>query len=366
MVKVKEWVKNLVTYKPGKPIEYVAKEIGIEAEEIVKLASNENSMGASPAAVAAIRNNIDSIYKYPDGSSYDLINKLAGKYLISSEQIVVGNGSDEIINLIYSAFCEKGDKAIMAFPSFAEYLLIGMAHRSNVVKVPLVDFKIDLAGIKEAIDGNTRIVFLNSPNNPTGTIIEQKELEAFMKAVPDDILVVLDEAYYEYATGKPGFPESVEFIKRFDNLLILRTFSKAYGLAGLRIGYGMGSSEIIDAINKVRQPFNVNRVAQIAAGAALEDTKFISETRTMNETGMNYLKSELKDIGVEYVESYANFLLIDLKTDADSVSDKLLKRGVIVRSMSGYGLKEFVRVTVGNESENRKFVAALKSVMNEV
>lgn len=364
-MKVKDWVKNLVTYNPGKPITYAAREMGMTADEIVKLASNENSLGSSPLAVAALKENINTFYRYPDGSNYDLIGKLSNKYSVLPEQIAVGNGSDEIINLIYSAFCQETDEAIMAFPSFAEYLLIGAVHRVNVLRVPLKELKTDLDAITNAVNKNTKVIFLNSPNNPTGTIIKYDELMEFLKNIPEDILVVMDEAYYEYAAGKPDFPETIDFIHNFDNFLILRTFSKAYGLAGLRIGYAIGDKEIIDAINQVRQPFNVNKAAQIAAFAALDDTEFLYKVRSMVESGMTYLKSEFKNMGIGYTESYANFLLINLKTNAENISDKLLKKGVIVRSMSGYGLKEFIRVTVGNETENKRFIASLKSVLNE-
>ncbi len=361
MVKIRKWVKDLNTYKPGKPMKYVAREIGIDENNIVKLASNENSLGPSPLAIAALQANLSELSRYPDASCYDLRGKIAKKQTISPDQIMFGNGSDEIIGLLYAAFCEEGDESIMTFPSFAEYLLIGSAHKIKVNMIPLENFKVNLDTMKKSINSKTRIIFLNSPNNPTGTIIKSDELVEFMNSIPNDLLVVVDEAYYEFALGMPEFPETVDMLSDYDNLLILRTFSKAYGLAGLRIGYALGSKEIINAINNVRQPFNVNKAAQIAATAALDDVQFLNRTREMVKNGMDYLKSEFDLLNLKYVESYANFILVDLKES--NLDERLLKKGIIVRDMRGYGLKNFIRVTVGSASENKKFITNLKCLL---
>ncbi len=361
MIKIRKWVRDLTTYAPGKPIQYVAREIGINENDIVKLASNENSLGPSPLATAAIQANINEVFRYPDGLCYDLKEKIAEKYSISSDRIIFGNGSDEIIGLLYAAICEEGDETIMAFPSFAEYLLIGNTHKVKVNMASLKNFKTDLNAVRKSVNDRTRIIFLNSPNNPTGAIIMRDELTEFMNKIPNDILVVVDEAYYEFAIGKPGFYETIDMLSDYDNLAILRTFSKAYGLAGLRIGYAIGSKEVIQAINNVRQPFNVNIVAQIAAMAALDDRKFLKQTRKMVKDGMDYLKSEFDMLNLKYVESYANFILVDLKKP--DIAEMLLKKGVIVRDMKGYGLENFIRVTVGNSDENKKFITNLRELM---
>lgn len=356
---VPDYISSLVAYPPGKPIEEVEREYGIKGS--IKLASNENPLGPSPKAVDAINRHVSGIHRYPDGSCYYLKDRLAGHLGISKNKIILGNGSNEIIELIVRAFLRPGDEAVMAHPAFIVYQLIVQAGGGKNVIMPLKDFTHDLEAMAGAVTEKTRLVFITNPNNPTGTIVKKDDFQRFLSRVPEDVIVVMDEAYFEYVSD-PEYPNGMDYIN--ERLVIsLRTFSKIYGLAGVRIGYGVASDGIISYMEKVRQPFNVNSLAQVAALAALDDQEHVEKSVTINKEGLAYLYGELDKMGLNYVKSHANFLLIDMKADGIKVYQDLLREGVIVRPMGIYDLKNYLRVTVGLPEENKRFVKALKKVI---
>ena len=362
-MKVAEYIEKLKPYEGGKPIEELKRELGIEGE-IIKLASNENPLGPSKKATEAIKNIADKVNFYPDGDAYYLKDELAKKLGVSRDNLIFGNGSDELIELIYRTFAtDPKDEIIYCYPTFIEYKIIGMAFNKKLIELPLKDFAYDIDAIIDATSPNTRIVFLNTPNNPTGTAIKREDIERVIESVSDDVLVVIDEAYYEYAKAEDDYDELLDLYKK-GNVIILRTFSKAYGLAGLRIGYGIASEEIVNYLNRTRPPFNVNIVAQYAAIAALDDDEHIENSVKNNQKGKEYLYSEFDKLGLKYVKTYANFILFDVGDDADKIYNELLKKGVIVRSMSGYGYKTFLRVTIGTPHENEIFITRLKEILN--
>ena len=361
MLKVREGVRDLVPYDPGKPIEELEREKGIKA---VKLASNENPLGPSPKAVEAIKRAAERVNRYPDGACYYLKGKLASFLGVPRENIILGNGSNEIIEILMRTFLETGDEVVYAWPAFVVYKLISKAMGLKAVEVPLTeDLRHDLPAMASAVTEKTKMIFVANPNNPTGTMVNADEVRAFLKDLPEDIIVVFDEAYYEFARGFPGFPELLEeAVSGERNIVLMRTFSKAYGLAGLRIGYAVSNRELIDYMNRVRQPFNVNLVAQEAALAALDDQEHVGRTLELTRSGLEYLYSELDSMGLPYVPTCTNFLLVKVG-EGRKVFEALLDRGVIVRAMDGYSLPEYIRVTVGLPEENRRFVEALREVL---
>ncbi len=360
---VEDFIRKLKPYEGGKPVDELKRELGIEGE-IIKLASNENPLGASPKAVAAIRERAKDVYMYPDGNAYYLRKELASHLGVGEGNLIFGNGSDEILELLFRTFAtRKSDEIVYCYPSFIEYKLIGMAFNKKLVEIPLKDFSCDVDGLIEKITPNTRLIFLNTPNNPVGTIIEKKDIERVIESTPDEAIVVIDEAYYEYAISEDGYEELIDLYKK-GNVIILRTFSKAYGLAGLRIGYGVASEEIIGYLHRTKPPFNVNLLAQEAARAALGDDEHIRKSVEINKAGKKFLYNEFDRIGIRYVKSYGNFILFDAGRDANEVYEALLKRGVIIRSMTGYGLSNFLRVTVGTMEQNRVFIARLREVLD--
>ena len=362
-MRVDKHIEKLKPYEGGKPIEELRRELGIKGR-IIKLASNENPLGPSKKAVEAIKSVTDSVNLYPDGDCFYLKNKLAEKLSVSRDNIIFGNGSDELIELIYRTFATGLDDEILyCYPTFVEYKIIGMSFGKRLIEVPLKGFSYDVDALIEHINDKTRVIFLNTPNNPTGTIIKKADIEKVIDSAPDDTLVVIDEAYYEYAISENDYEELLDLYKK-SNVIILRTFSKAYGLAGLRIGYGIAKAEIIDYLNRVRPPFNVNIVAQSAALAALDDEEHIRNSVEVARVGKSYLYSEFDRMGLKYVKSYTNYILFDVNRDADFLYRELLKRGVIVRSMAGYGYKTMLRVTVGTDEENRIFVSNLEEILN--
>lgn len=359
---VPDYIASLVAYPPGKPIEEVEREYGIKGS--IKLASNENPLGPSPKAVEAIQSHVAAIHRYPDGSCYYLKERLAERLAIPKNRIILGNGSNEIIELLVRTFLRPGDEAVMAHPAFIVYQLIVQAAGGKNIILPLKEFTHDLDAMAGAVTGKTRLVFITNPNNPTGTIVKRNEFERFLKRVPEDVIVVMDEAYFEYVAD-PEYPNGMDYIN--DRLVIsLRTFSKIYGLAGLRIGYGVASEEIINYLEKVRQPFNVNSLAQVAAMAALDDQGHVEKSIRTNSDGLLYLYGELDRMGLGYVKSHANFLLVDMKGDGVKVYQELMKKGVIVRPMGVYDLKNHLRITVGLPEENKRFIEALKGVIKQV
>jgi histidinol-phosphate aminotransferase len=356
---VPEYLRTLIPYAPGKPIEEVEREIGIA--DSIKLASNENPLGPSPLALDAMRQKLAQIHLYPDGDCFYLKHALTGKLNVAPDNLIFGNGSNEIIELAIRTFMRAGDEAVMARQAFVVYKLVVQAVGGISQEVPLRNFTHDLEAIGAAISGRTRIVLLANPNNPTGTIYCKAKWETFLKQVPPDVLIIVDEAYFEYVEAA-DYPNSLDYHQQGKNLLTLRTFSKLYGLAGLRIGYGIADKEIISLMHRVRQPFNVNAPAQWAALAALNDGEHVRRSLDNNRQGLDYLTAEFARLGIEYVRSHANFILLRVGKGED-VFKRLLAQGIIVRPMAGYQFPEYLRVTIGTMDENRKFIDGLKKAL---
>jgi histidinol-phosphate aminotransferase len=356
---VPEYIRTLVPYAPGKPIEEVEREIGISNS--IKLASNENPLGPSPLALEAMGRKLAQLHLYPDGDCFYLKSALTAKLNVSPEQLIFGNGSNEIIELAIRTFMRAGDEAVMARQAFVVYKLVVQAVGGISKEVPLRDFTHDLEAIGEAISAKTRIVFLANPNNPTGTIYRKAQWEAFLKQVAPDLLIIVDEAYFEYVEAA-DYPNSLHDHQQGKTLLTLRTFSKLYGLAGLRIGYAVADKKIISLMHRVRQPFNVNAPAQWAALAALDDREHVRRSLESNRQGLQYLTREFARLGIEYVPSHANFIFLRVGKGED-VFNRLLAQGIIVRPMAGYQFPEYIRVTIGTMDENRKFIDGLKKAV---
>jgi histidinol-phosphate aminotransferase len=358
---IPEQILSIAPYEPGKPIEEIEREYGIKKS--VKLASNENPLGPSPMAVAAVLENIGNMHRYPDGAWHKLRFKLAEKYGVSPDTIIIGNGSDDIIAILCHAFLAPGDNAVMPFPSFLMYDISVRAAGGIPVRAPLNGMAIDLDAVAGAITPGTRMVFLTNPNNPTGSHFSKNDFQRFLKAVPEDVLVVVDEAYAEFVRDPDAY-NALETPLADPRIVCLRTFSKAYGLAGFRVGYGIMDPSVADVLHRVRQPFNVNSLAQVAAAAALDDVEFLEKSVAVMLQGVDFLQAELTSMGLVVHPTQANFFLVDVKTDASRVFQELLKYGVIVRAMGAYGFSTCLRVNAGLESENRTFIAALKQVLN--
>jgi histidinol-phosphate aminotransferase len=356
MIKAPEHIKSIKPYVPGKPVEELERELGIQ--DSVKLASNENPAGPSPQAIKALRKGIGGLNRYPDGDCYYLREALADKLGLSVDELIFGNGSNEVIELAVRTFMGPDDEAVMAHPSFVVYSMIVQAVKGKNIIVPLREWRHDLDAMASAITDRTKIIFIANPNNPTGTINTASEMDLFMKRVPDGVLVVVDEAYYEYVSS-PDYAENMDYFRQGRDVLVLRTFSKIYGLSGLRIGYGMAKAGIITEMNKVRQPFNVNSLAQSAALAALDDEKHLERSRGINDRGKKYIYKGLRSLGISYVPTEANFIFITFKNNITAeLYKELLEKGVIVRPM---GPRD-VRVTIGLAGENKKLIEALKGV----
>jgi histidinol-phosphate aminotransferase len=361
-MKSKATIGNLPVYKPGKPMEEVKKELGLK--EVIKLASNENPHGASSKVREAIEREFSQMAVYPDGGSMNLRSAVSDHLGIEQDQIIFGNGSDEIINMISRAFLEKGDRTIMAFPTFPQYRHNAEVEGAEIVEVPLVDGKHDLTAMLAEVNDNTKIVWVCNPNNPTGTISTKDEFIPFLKAIPPHVLVVSDEAYFEYIDD-PDYPDTISLLKDYPNLLILRTFSKIYGLASLRIGYGVAHPNIIHLVNQVREPFNNNRLAQAAALAALADQGFVQSCREANRQGLEYIQSHLEQLGLSYYPAYGNFIAFSVGRSAAEVFQQLLQKGFITRTDPGWELPTYLRVTVGTEEQNKKLVQALAEALGK-
>jgi histidinol-phosphate aminotransferase len=353
-----EHVRRITPYLPGKPIGELAREFGLDERDIVKLASNENPRGPGPAVRAALAEAAADLSRYPDGNGFALKAALAARFAVDPSQIVLGNGSNDILELVTQAFLQPGDRAVYSRHAFAVYPLATRARGGIGIEVAAKDLGHDLPAMRKAIDERTRIVFVANPNNPTGTWLAPTALETFIASVPQDTLVVLDEAYNEYLPPQRQ-ARSAAWLGSYPNLILSRTFSKAYGLAALRVGYGIMHPKVADMLNRVRQPFNVNALAQVAALAALGDGAYVEESRALNDAGMRQLEDGLKAQGVGFVPSHGNFLLVEVG-DAGRVYQRLLEQGVIVRPVANYGLPAHLRVTVGLPEENRRFLAALK------
>jgi len=356
---VRKHIISIDPYEAGKPIEEIKRQLGLK--EIIKLASNENPLGPSPKAVEAIKKTLKGINRYPDSQGYYLKRKLSKVLNLGPDFLILGNGSDELIDIIIKTFVEEDEHIITADFTFLEYRIISSVKNRTVITVPLKYFKYDLDAIKAKIDRKTKLVFIANPNNPTGTYLTRLEIEDFMRDLPDSVMVVFDEAYDAFI-DVDDFPNSLGLIRN-NNCIILKTFSKAYGLAGLRIGYAIARPEFASYMEIARQPFNVNSLAQAAAIAALDDDRFLLKTRKVILSGKNYLYDKLKTLGIPYVPSVANFILIDVGRDGVEIFKKMLKFGVIVRDMKQYGLKNFIRVTVGTPRENERFIKVLKKIL---
>lgn len=355
MITPPDYVLGIQPYVPGKPLSELERELGISNS--IKLASNENPVGPSPAALDAIRDSFSDLNRYPDGSGYFLKRELAAALSVAEDELILGNGSNELLNISVKTFMRDGDEAVMAVPSFVVYFMAVQSVGGKSIQVPLKDHTHDLAAMADAITPKTKMVFIANPNNPTGTMNTKQEFDRMMERVPEDVLVVLDEAYYEYVAD-PEYADSMKHFRSGRNVLILRTFSKIYGLAGLRLGYGIAKKEILSDMNRIREPFNTNSIAQTAAVAALHDLKHVAHSKGVNEEGKNYFYRELDALEIKYVPTQTNFIYIPFQGAVD-LYEKLLRQGVIIRPMG----PNAVRVTIGLPEENRRFIEALKKTL---
>ena len=360
-IQAPQHIQKIAPYQGGKPITELAREMHLNVEDIVKLASNENPLGISPKADYAIQEAILEIARYPDGNSFALREAVSNKFNVSPDQIVFGNGSNDILELVARAYLSADSEVIYSQHAFAVYPLVTQAMGAKGVVVPAKDFGHDLSAMLAAVTDKTSLIFIANPNNPTGTLLAKDALFAFLQQVPKNVLVVLDEAYDEYLPAEHK-SQAISWIKEFDNLLISRTFSKAYGLAGLRIGFGLCHAQIADMMNRVRQPFNVNSVAQAAAVASLADDDFVERSYALNQAGMAQLKQGFNQLGLSYIPSFANFISVKVG-DAATINQKLLQNGVIVRPVANYEMPEYLRVSIGLFSENAKFLDVLAKIL---
>ncbi|MEQ1635546.1 MAG: histidinol-phosphate transaminase [Methylococcales bacterium] len=356
-------VQHLSPYIPGKPVEELERELGLS--NIVKLASNENPLGPSPTTIRAIQANTAELTRYPDGSGFHLKQALAEKYQLSSSQITLGNGSNELLELVARTFLTTAHSAVFSQHAFAVYPIVTQAIGAKAIVVPALNYGHDLDAMLKSITPQTRLVFIANPNNPTGTVLPQAKLQEFIKALPPTVVCVLDEAYYEFVSAEQQ-GDAVAWLDACPNLLITRTFSKAYGLAGLRIGYGLSSTDLADLLNRVRQPFNNNSLALAAAEAALADTDYLQQTILLNQQGMQQLTNAFKALGLEWIPSAGNFVAVDLKLPAQAIYSALLAKGVIVRPVANYELPNHLRVSIGTAAENQTFIDALTAVLANV
>ncbi len=357
------YIRAIAPYQGGKPIAELAREMGLNESDIVKLASNENPLGISPKAQMAIDEAVHDIARYPDGNSFELRKCVSEKFGVAHNQIVFGNGSNDILELAARAFLHAGCEAIYSQHAFAVYPLVTQAVGATGVVVPASNYAHDLDGFLKAITPKTKLIFIANPNNPTGTLVNKDALRAFIHAVSSDVLIVLDEAYDEYL-GATNKSEAISWLAEFDNLIISRTFSKAYGLAGLRIGFGLMHADVADMLNRVRQPFNVNSIAQAAAVASLADDDFVARSYALNQAGMAQLTQGFNKLGLEYIPSYANFVSFKV-ANAAQVNQKLLQKGVIVRPIANYEMPEYLRVSIGLFSENARFLETLEQILKK-
>jgi len=358
-------IENLAPYSCGKSVEELAREKGLA--RIIKLASNENPLGMSPKALEAAQRAAGGVNRYPDGANWELKEKLSERLGVDREMIVLGNGSNEILELMAQLFLTEGGQSLYAWPAFLVYRLATMAHGGQSVEVPLDgELRHDLHAMAEAINERTRVIFVANPNNPTGTFVTRDEIQAFMDRIPEDIPFVLDEAYFEFARHMPQYPDGIEYLRQGKYVTVVRTFSKAYGLAGLRIGYAAVPEKLAEFLNRVRQPFNVNSVAQAAALAAMDDEDFVERSLEHNRVEMEKIRVAVEGMGLSVTPSYTNFLLIELAGgDGQEIYNRLLNKGIIVRPMAPYGLPGTIRVTPGLTEENDLFLEALEEVLGK-
>lgn len=356
---VKKNILDIEPYEPGKPIEELERELNIS--HVVKMASNENPLGPSKKAIKAMKKAISTANRYPDGNCYYLKEALSRYLNVSPQNLIIGNGSNEIIELALRTFVNKGEEVIMSEPSFLIFNIACRVADGIPVIIPMKNFMADLDGIKRSINDRTKLIFIDNPNNPTGTSVGEAMVERFLEGLPDSVIVVFDEAYNEFIE-REDFPDTIRYIGR-KNIIILRTFSKAHGLSGLRIGYGIADEEIIQFMDRVRQPFNVNSVAQTAAIASLEDKEHIARSQLVIKEGKEFIYKNLDFMGLKYIKSDTNFILINVGRNGEEIFEKMLREGVIVRDMDAYKLYDYIRVTIGTMQENKRFIKALKKTL---
>jgi histidinol-phosphate aminotransferase len=352
-------LRDLAVYEPGKPIEETAHELGIDPAEIIKLASNENPLGPSLKAARAMRAALENAHLYPDGSGFYLCKAIAAKLGLATENIILGNGSNEVIEFLGHAFLNPGDDVVTFQYAFIIYKLLAAAFSVRTIETLCPDYQQDLEATLNAITPKTRLIFIPNPNNPTGTLVSQRAIDRFMSRVPENIVVVFDEAYFEFLDDPP---DTLQYVHEERNVVVLRTFSKIHGLAGLRIGYAVARPDVIEVLHKTRQPFNVNRVAQAGALAALNDDAHLRETKRVIDEGRVYLQKQFSEMQIPFVPAVANFVMVNVG-DGCAVFEKLLRRRIIVRPLKGYGLTEWVRISVGTMEQNKKLIAALGDMM---
>lgn len=352
-------LRDLAVYEPGKPIEETARELGVDPKDIVKLASNENPIGPSPKALEAMRRDLEDVELYPEGSGFYLRNALAEKLGITSDQIILGNGSNEIIEFVCHAFLKAGDDVIAPQYAFIAYKLIATLFGARTIEVTAPEFEQDLDAMLGAITPKTRLIFLANPNNPTGSLVAQGKIDRFMERVPDNIVTVFDEAYFEFLDDPP---DVMQFVRSNRNVVVLRTFSKIHGLAGLRVGYGIARADLVQVLQKCREPFNVNSIAQVGALAALADENHQRETKSVVDEGRAHFEEQFRELNLRFVPCPANFLMVNVG-DGPAVFKKLLERKIIVRPLKGYGLAEWIRISVGTMDQNKKCIVALREVL---
>ncbi|MDH5300498.1 MAG: histidinol-phosphate transaminase [Gammaproteobacteria bacterium] len=355
-------VSSLKAYPPGKPLDELKREYGIS--EAIKLASNENPLGPSPAVIDAVMTAMRDVARYPDGNSYYLKKALADKHGVELNQIIIGNGSNDILELVTRAVVTPEHEVLFSEHSFAVYPIVTQAVGAKAVVAPAKNWGYDLDALAARISDKTRIIFIANPNNPTGTWLPKNQIKAFLDKVPSNVLVVLDEAYHEYV-GEPEYGSALAWVSEYDNLLVARTFSKAYGMAGLRVGYSVSHPKVADLLNRVRQPFNVNSLGQVAAVAALHDKDYLARGVKLNNDGMAQLIAGFESLGLDYIPSVGNFICVDLAQTAAPINELLMREGVIVRPIANYGMPNHLRISIGLQTENARFLTALKKVLNK-
>ena len=356
-------VQALSPYQPGKPIDELARELGLNPDRIIKLASNENPLGPSPKALAALRKALAELCRYPDGNGFDLKQALSERYGVMPSQITLGNGSNDVLEVITRCFADQSSEVVFSQYAFAVYPLVTQAIGATGVSVPARDYGHDLNAMAEAVTDRTKLVFVANPNNPTGTVHGAEAIEAFLDRIPERVLVVLDEAYCEYLQGE-GYVDGLTLLERYPNLIVTRTFSKAWGLASLRVGYSVSSPEIANVLNRVRQPFNVDTLALAAATAVLDDEHYLQRAREVNAEGMMQLETAFQEMGLDYIPSAGNFIALDVGERAADINRLLLEQGVIVRPIAGYGMPGHLRVSIGLPEENDRFIESLARALD--
>lgn len=356
-------VQALSPYQPGKPIDELARELGLNPDSIIKLASNENPLGPSPIALAAVREVLPELSRYPDGNGFDLKQALSARYGVMPPQITLGNGSNDVLEVIARCFADQSSEVIFSQYAFAVYPLVTQAIGATGVSVPAREYGHDLNAMAEAVTDRTKLVFVANPNNPTGTVHGAEAIEAFLDRIPERVLVVLDEAYCEYLQGE-GYVDGLSLLERYPNLIVTRTFSKAWGLASLRVGYSVSSPEIANVLNRVRQPFNVDTLALTAATAVLGDEQYLQRAREVNAQGIKQLETAFHKMGLDYIPSAGNFIAVNVGEQAADINQLLLEQGVIVRPIAGYGMPGHLRVSVGLPEENDRFIESLARALD--